>query len=772
MPHPFRVKQLYAAIIATAIAPGIVSADDEDAQASVDLPMFRVTESAVGIDPNIPANAASISADVLKRLNMPTTEDTLKYLPNLNVRQRYIGDRNAALEVRGMSNIQSARGLVIADGVILSNLLGSDHQNSPRWSMVMPEEIERVDVIYGPYSALYSGNAMGAAVIYTTKMPDDFQASANLVVHQQKFDENGTDDSYDGHVLNAMVGDRMGRFSYMLGYSSVETTSQPTAWTFLTPGDTALQGNETEIASGVYPIVDRRGIDRLHIGVGGGGIETTEQDEFKLKLGYDISPTIETHFTVAAWTMDRISGREKDTSYLRDTNGDPVFSGPINIDGARYVIGNNTFAPRAGTEEHWMYAATLRTRNQTGWNYEAAAALYDMKENDARNASVPTDIAFSTSGPGTLSRQDGSGWWHADLKADSKLGRNDAHWLTIGAHYSNYELQQENFTTDEWRSGAPVALTSANQGTTEIAAVFVQDAWQFAEQWKTVLGLRLENWRASDGSRSDGTTTVAYESRSETAVSPKAALIYTPSHDWTYRLSLAQSTRFPTVSELFQGSISANEIINSDPNLRPEEALSVDFTIETLLDNAVMRVSLWGEDVTDTIFRYTEFNVLDGQAGATLYQNIDRVRVKGIEWVYDTWNLLGIRGLDLHTNIAFNDSEVLADSNDPRNVGNEFYRIPRMRAAFAATYHQSEKLNYTLGGRYSGRARASLDNTDVNRHAIDGVSNYTVFDLKVNYNVNRHLELGAGVNNLLDERYYVSHPYQGRTFFGNIRVAY
>lgn len=157
----FRRKALFYALLFSASAPALAQDEPSD-QSVTNLPMFTVSESALGIDPNIPANTASISTEVLDRLNMPTSEDALRYLPNLNVRQRYIGDRNAALEARGMSNIQSARGLVLADGVILSNLLGSDHANSPRWSMVLPEEIERIDVIYGPYSALYSGNAMGA----------------------------------------------------------------------------------------------------------------------------------------------------------------------------------------------------------------------------------------------------------------------------------------------------------------------------------------------------------------------------------------------------------------------------------------------------------------------------------------------------------------------------------------------------------------------------------------------------------------------------------
>ncbi len=777
MAQTLRMKPLYAALLASTLAPAAAFAQDQTT--SVDLPMFRVTESTIGIDPNIPANTASITADVLGRLNMPATEDVLKYLPNLNVRQRYIGDRNGTLEVRGTSNIQSSRSLVLADGVILSNFLGTDHGFGPRWSMVLPIEIDRVDVIYGPYSALYSGNAMGAAVIYTTKMPERLQAGAKLTAHRQEFDLNGTDDTYDGHVLNAYVGDRIGRFSYVLSASTLEMTSQPTGFAFLNPNNgQALQGDETVIASGAYPIVDRRGADQLHIGIPGSGIETTEQDEFKLKLGYDFSPTLEGRFTIASWTMDSLTGKKPQyTSYLIDEDGNRVYSGAVNIDGARYTIGNGVFAPRSGAEEHWMYAATLRTKNASGWNYEAAASLYDMKEHVSRTSNLARDVAYSTGGAGTLQSLDGSGWWHVDLKADNRFGK---HWLTVGAHHSNYELKQRNYTTDDWRNGGPGSLTRANQGSTMTTALFAQDAWQFAEQWKTVLGLRVEKWESQDGSRTavggtpSVTTVTPYPDRSESEVSPKIALIYTPSQDLSYRLSLAKSTRFPTVCDLYQDctNVAISNPAAARPEIKPEDAVSVDYTVEMRLDNAVMRVSLWGEESRDAIFRYQEFNVVDNTLGVTAFQNIDRVRVKGIEWVYDTWNLFGLMGLDLHANLAFNDSEVLKDSNDPRNVGNEFYRIPRIRGALVATYRHTDKLDYTLAGRYSGRSHASLDNTDINRHAIDGVSNFTVFDLRVNYEINRHIGLGGGVNNLLDERYYVGHPYQGRTIFADVKLTY
>src|SRR5205085_735387 len=102
-------------------------------------------------------------------------EDSLKYFPNLDVRKRFIGDRSSPVATHTTGSGSGARALIYADEVLLSNLLGSDNTlYTPRWGMAAPEEIARIDVIYGPLSALYSGNAMGAVVVFTTRQPDGY----------------------------------------------------------------------------------------------------------------------------------------------------------------------------------------------------------------------------------------------------------------------------------------------------------------------------------------------------------------------------------------------------------------------------------------------------------------------------------------------------------------------------------------------------------------------------------------------------------------------
>jgi iron complex outermembrane recepter protein len=124
----------------------------------------------------IPTTMEGITREQIEQtINATDSEDALKYLPSLLVRKRYIGDYNhAILSSRASGTGNSARSAVYADGILLSNYLGNGVGGlsfPPRWGLVTPEEIERVDVMYGPFSAAYPGNSVGAVVDYVTRMP-------------------------------------------------------------------------------------------------------------------------------------------------------------------------------------------------------------------------------------------------------------------------------------------------------------------------------------------------------------------------------------------------------------------------------------------------------------------------------------------------------------------------------------------------------------------------------------------------------------------------
>ncbi|MEX3790605.1 TonB-dependent receptor [Paraburkholderia sp. BR14374] len=746
-----------------AFVPALVATPAQAADADATLPAVSVNASASAsaapraVDPNLPASIETVTRDQFANWNVVNTEDVLKYLPNLAVRKRFIGDLNSIIAVRGTSNTQSARGLVYADGLLLSNLLGNSYSFPPRWSMVSPDEIQQVDVIYGPFSALYPGNSLGATVLISTRMPKQFEATADVKAFTQHFSLFGVNQSFNGSEASASLGDRIGKFSYLLGVNHLENTSQPLQFATLAQSTTPAKAGDTPV-TGAHFYNNQTNTPTAVLGVNGEGIEHTVQDQLKLKMQYDFTPTLQGGFTLGYW--HRTYNSETST-FLRDADGNPVYSGNVSINGYHYTIPAAAFAPSLGHSENWLYGVSLKTRNATGWNGEAIASYYDIGNSVARiaNAGGPGN------GPGTVLFGDGTGWKTLDLRGTYTPATNEAglanHALSFGYHYDNYFVDNQTYNTLAWRDGDAASFANAFTGKTQTQALYAQDAWRFLPRWKLVYGVRYEDWQAYDGAQSLPGTTIAYSDASQRHFSPKASLSFDVSDDLTLRASIGRAYRFPTASELFQGQINGSAIVNNNPHLQPEDDLSKELSAEWAHWNGVFRLSLFQDDVKNTIFSQTDTTVIPN---VTNFQNIGKVRSRGVETSYWGEDVF-VRGLDLLASVAYTQSKILENAQNPASVGKYFYRIPLWRANLAATYHFDARAALTLAARYSGRQYNTLTNTDTNPNVFGGTSTYTVADAKFTFKPTKLSELGIGVDNLFDARYFVYHPYPGRTFY-------
>ena len=203
------------------------------------------------------ASVATIDADrVARTVNATSIEDTVKYLPSLLVRKRNPGDTQAPLATRTSGLGASARSLIYADGALLSALIGSNNGiASPRWGLVSPQEIARVDVLYGPFAAEYPGNAIGAVVSITTRTPDKLEATATAAVSLQDFRQYATDAIYPTYRLGATLGDRVGPLAVFASYEHVASDAQPL--TYVTAARPATGSAAGTPATGGFDDVNR-----------------------------------------------------------------------------------------------------------------------------------------------------------------------------------------------------------------------------------------------------------------------------------------------------------------------------------------------------------------------------------------------------------------------------------------------------------------------------------------------------------------------------------
>ena len=702
--------------------------------------------------------AAQIDATV----NAMTAGEALKYLPSIEVRERYIGDRNGIISTRTTGTVSSAESLVYVDDLMVSNLLGNSYSYPPRWGLVAPSEITRIDILYGPFSAVYPGNSMGGVILLTTHMPDRPELHMAMTGSQENFSLYGVDEHNRSHDASIAAGDRFGPFSFRVDIDHLDAMGHPMSFSTANLSTKAATASATPV-SGAFQDVDQNGKARLVFGAY--SIDHSIQDQAKAKLGYDITPTLHALYTVGVWTDTSKTGVD---SFLRNsTSGAPVFNGAVAIAGKAYTVSGVN--PGETDETHVVNAVSLFSNSGGVFDFKLAASDYDYVKEHGYSASN-----YGVTAAGTDQVQNGTGWQTLDAQAvwrptQDLLGR---HEVFFGAHTDHFVLKQATFALANWQVRTDGAETAASSGSTDTDALYVQDVWTPAEALTVTLGLRDENWQARSGSNFSATTTpqrVYYPNESRDALSPKAAIAYRIGPDLTTRLSVGKAERFPTVTELYQQVTSGTTLVQNNPNLQPEEVTSYDWTTEYAWHGDQFRLSLFQEDRRNALFSQTDTTV---SPNLTQIENISSARFQGAEGAFDAQNVV-LKGLDLNGSVTLTHSEILSDAQAPTAVGKDYPRIPKWRARLVALYRITPAMTASVGYRFSSGAFSTLLNTDVNHGVYGGISSYSVVDLRLTYDLGHGIRLSGGVDNIGDTKYYVSpHPYPQTTGFIGIKYDY
>ena len=722
----------------------------------------------------IPTTMESATREQIERsVNATDSEDALKYFPSLLVRKRYVGDYNhAILSSRASGTGNSARSAVYADGILLSNWLGNGVGGlsfPPRWGMVTPEEIDRVDVMYGPFSAAYPGNSVGAVVDYVTRMPTKLEAHAKVGYVSQPFELYQTDAHYRAWEESASIGNRHGAWSWWVNVNHLDSTSQPL--TFATRLVNATVATPGVPVTGA--VLDANNAGQPWWIVGSGTQYRSHQDHLKVKLAYDVTPALRASYLFGLW-RNRSDGDSQ--SYLRDAAGAPVESGQISIGGQNYAaLTGADFALTREQLQHTMHGLSLKSHGGGEWDGEIAASVYDYGRDDKRQNSAANVLPGARSGgPGTLADGSGTGWSTLALKGTWRPpASNGAHVVDFGVQQERYELRYlTSSIAGNYLSDDPGALASNVHGRTSLQSAWAQDVWRFAERWLAVVGGRYERWRASEG-RTDfsATSSLTHPERREDHFSPKAALSWQWRDDTLLKASLGRAIRNPTVAELYGATSTANSQFINDPNLRPERSWTAELSAEHDLGRGSARLTFFAENTRDALYSQTTLDP-NANRNITRVQNVDRIATTGIEGALQTSGWL-VAGLDLAASVTYTDSKIKENSGfvavPGDTIGKWQPNIPRWRATATATYRVDPDLSASVGVRYSGKQYRTLDNSDVNGFAYMGVSPYFTTDVRLRWRPARQWTVALGVDNLNDYKYWNFHPYPQRSYSAELK---
>jgi catecholate siderophore receptor len=279
----------------------------------------------------------------------------------------------------------------------------------------------------------------------------------------------------------------------------------------------------------------------------------------------------------------------------------------------------------------------------------------------------------------------------------------------------------------------PTPLTTyANpKGRGNDVSVYALDSLALGPRWDVDAGLRWDRFKSSF---SESFTDTGF-SRTDTFVSPRAAVIFKPDTAQSYYLSYGTSYN-PVIEYLI--------VAPSDDSLAPEKNSTLELGA---------KVKVLGEraELTGALFDTRVDNARNSDPDdPTVQQMPFDQRVKGVElgvngYVTDIW--------EITANYTHLNDKITA-TTDPLSLGKTAPNTPNDAFNFWTTVEPTAA--WSVGGGFTamGHRYADTENTA-------GVPGYVVFNVMTSYEVNGHLKLQLNLNNVADKLYFTGFYYTG-----------
>jgi len=151
---------------------------------------------------DIPGRVELLSRERISLSASASIDESLSMLTGVHTGRSFgLFSHRATVSMRGVSGKEQARTLVLLDGIPLNKADGG----SVNWNLISSGETDRVEVVKGPGSALYGGNAMGGVINIVSRKPVQPIESSFSAIY-------GT---YQTRGFRARIGGKSGDFFWM-----------------------------------------------------------------------------------------------------------------------------------------------------------------------------------------------------------------------------------------------------------------------------------------------------------------------------------------------------------------------------------------------------------------------------------------------------------------------------------------------------------------------------------------------------------------------------
>jgi iron complex outermembrane receptor protein len=281
------------------------------------------------------------------------------------------------------------------------------------------------------------------------------------------------------------------------------------------------------------------------------------------------------------------------------------------------------------------------------------------------------------------------------------------------------------------------------------------------------VGFRQDWWESYDGYANQVGTEgypITYDSRDDSAFSPKVAVVYEPFDKTLLKASVGKSFRPPTINELYRTTTSASGITRAgNPDLDPETSTSWDIGIDQKLwKGAQASVTYFDNYMDDLIYRKTITSTYSE------YVNVGKAQIRGVEIEAEQRLENGIR---FFANFTYTNAKVKENDAEPETEGKRLIDVPERMLNIGGEFEKG-KFATSLVGRYVSKRYRDDENRDAVNKVYTSRDPYFVTDAKISYSFTKWATLSLSVDNVFDREYFDYYKTPGRSWFGELTMRF
>lgn len=630
------------------------------------------------------------------------------------------------LALRGIPS--DRRALVLLDGIPMTD----GYAGSVLLGGIPTESIQQAEILFGPMSSLYGGNAMGGVVNFVTRMPTRSEFGFTLGYGNAFETGKAPADVQKAYVHagsrfdNGLAIRFTGNWAQTNGYRSEWVT-----------------GSRPANSTGAIPTTSEIGASTFLLGQKGDN--TWREHGASLKLEQRVSADTTWR---AGWLLQEYHyGYGVPESFVRSiTTGAPLYT-------VSFAGGDSNYSRQ-------LFHAGFDTMLGIG-RLNMLVSHTEVTTNSYIIATTGT--AFG--GPGRISDSPSESttfdsYWNASLSA---------HDLTVGYAYRQDSADTKDYNLSNWGNPeSKTSLYSSASGKMTLHGAYLQDNWQVAPRLTLQGGLRYDHWLNANGQSTDPSGIYRHAGRTASAWSPKLGFSWRTTDSFTLRGSAGKAFHAPTVYDLYRSSSLSTYNISANPALEPE-------TVKSWEAGADWRAWKGGE-IRTTYFNNEINNLIylgprqpgPGGKDIRLRINAGKARTTGVTFSathhFDADNRV-------FANFTYTHSEMLENAASPSSVGKRLTGLPEKQARIGfETRHGNWQLS--ASGRYASKQYADDTNADRATGVYKAYDAYFVVDSKLSYRFDKALTASLTISNLLDREYFSYYAAPGRAWFASLAYNY